>query len=207
MEERDYRYDAFISYRHGELDDFVAAKLQRRLEKYILPSDIANQIGRKRINHIFRNRDELMRSSHLTKQLEEALYESKYLILICSSRTIKSPWVMKEVTTFKALNGLERILLLIIEGEREAVIPEVLRSGEKTNEEKLKPLVIDIRGANQTEIGKRLNQELLSLVALIVGCQYDNLRKCHKHKCRKKWIVLAFGISILLIGVCTFNVA
>lgn len=214
MEEKNYRYDAFISYRHGELDDFVAAKLHRKLETYVLPSDIARQTGRKRLNRIFRDREELMSSSNLTKQLEEALYDSKYLILICSSRTIKSPWVMKEVTTFKALNGLERILVLIIEGEIEEVIPDVLRVSEKTYEEngklvtykeKVEPLATDIRGANQREIGKKLNEELLRLVAPIVGCLYDDLKQRHKERHKKKWIGLAFCLILLVLGFGSFN--
>ena len=41
MEERKFRYDAFISYRHTELDKFVAEKLIKQLEAYKLPRSVS----------------------------------------------------------------------------------------------------------------------------------------------------------------------
>lgn len=214
MEEKNYRYDAFISYRHGELDDFVAAKLHKKLETYSLPRHIAKQIGRKKLNRVFRDREELMSSSSLSQELEEALCDSKYLILIGSSRTSQSPWVMKEITTFKALNGPERILLLIIEGKVEEVIPDILRvhirtyeeNGELvTVEEKVEPLATDIRGANKKEVERKLEEEILRLIAPIAGCRYDDLKQRHKERRKKKLMGLALGCALLLGGFGAFN--
>ena len=214
MEEKNYRYDAFISYRHGELDDFVAAKLHKKLETYSLPRHIAKQIGRKKLNRVFRDREELMSSSSLTQELEDALCDSKYLVLICSSRTLQSPWVMKEITTFKALNGPERILLLIIEGKVEEVIPDILRvhtrtyqeNGELvTVEEKVEPLATDIRGENKKEVGRKLEEEILRLIAPIAGCRYDDLKQRHKERRKKKLIGLSLSCAILLGSFGAFN--
>ncbi len=35
-----YHYDAFISYRHAELDKFVAENLHRRLEAFRMPKSV-----------------------------------------------------------------------------------------------------------------------------------------------------------------------
>ena len=35
------RYDAFISYRHSELDKFVAEELHKQLENFKIPKNIA----------------------------------------------------------------------------------------------------------------------------------------------------------------------
>jgi hypothetical protein len=40
VEEKEYKYDAFISYRHCELDKFVAENLHRILESYDLPKNM-----------------------------------------------------------------------------------------------------------------------------------------------------------------------
>ena len=60
MEERKYRYDAFISYRHTELDKFVAENLIKQLEAYKLPKNVAKKLkGKKtKIERVLREREE-----------------------------------------------------------------------------------------------------------------------------------------------------
>lgn len=50
------RYDAFISYRHAELDKFVAEELHRQLETFKIPRKLAQKCKKKRISRIFRDR-------------------------------------------------------------------------------------------------------------------------------------------------------
>ena len=40
-----YKYDAFISYRHGELDKFVAENLHKRLESYKIPKKLLKVVN------------------------------------------------------------------------------------------------------------------------------------------------------------------
>ena len=44
----EYKYDAFISYRHCELDKFVAENLHKQLEAFKLPKNIAKKENLKR---------------------------------------------------------------------------------------------------------------------------------------------------------------
>ena len=92
-----YKYDAFISYRHTEPDKSVAERLHRLLETFKIPKTIVKAIGKKRIQRVFRDRDELPTSSNLADNISAALESSEYLIVICSPRTPQSQWVLKEI--------------------------------------------------------------------------------------------------------------
>ena len=55
---KEMRYDAFISYRHSELDKFVAEELHKQLENFKIPKNIAKKAKKKKISlfcNIFRN--------------------------------------------------------------------------------------------------------------------------------------------------------
>lgn len=48
------KYDAFISYRHCDPDSEIAEKIQKRLENFRLPKDVAEKTGRTGFDRIFR---------------------------------------------------------------------------------------------------------------------------------------------------------
>jgi hypothetical protein len=50
---RDVHYDAFISYRHLEIDEYVANQLQTLLESYRLPKGVENA---RKIERVFLDR-------------------------------------------------------------------------------------------------------------------------------------------------------
>ena len=82
-----YKYYAFISYSH--LDTQWGDWLHRALETYRVPKKLIGTLGRdgaipKRVFPIFRDRDELPTSSDLGSNINEALAQSRYLIVICS---------------------------------------------------------------------------------------------------------------------------
>ena len=59
------RYNAFISYRHSELDMFVAKKVHKGLETFKVPHAVAKKTGKKKINRVFRDQEELPSGSDL----------------------------------------------------------------------------------------------------------------------------------------------
>ena len=111
MEERQYKYDAFISYRHCDLDKFVAENLHRILETYELPDNLKEKLNieGRTFKRLFRDQEELPLSSNLEDPILEALKDSKYLIVICSPRLKDSLWCKKEIETFKKLRGRKNI--------------------------------------------------------------------------------------------------
>ena len=60
------KYDAFISYRHCLPDSEIASRLQKKLESFRLPKDIAKKTGRTRLNSVFLDETELSVSDDLS---------------------------------------------------------------------------------------------------------------------------------------------
>ena len=74
----------------------------------------------KRLFSIFRDREELRVSADLGTNINEALRQSRYLIVICSPDAAQSRWVGQEIVEFKKLEREDRILALIVAGEPNA---------------------------------------------------------------------------------------
>lgn len=209
------KYDAFISYRHTEPDKSIAEKLHKMLETYRVPSKIAKKIGKKKINRVFRDREELPTSSNLASSIEEALINSEYLIVICSPRTPQSKWVLKEIETFSKLHGHDKILALLVEGEPIESFPEQLRFVSKEivdengniieEKEEIEPLAADIRGQDTKELVKNLKKELLRLLAPILGCGFDDLRQRHRERLIKRVITISVCFSLFFLSFGSFS--
>ena len=71
MGKKTYKYDAFISYRHGGADQFVAENLHRQMEAFKLPANVAKKISEKdpeaktKISRVFRDQEELPLATNL----------------------------------------------------------------------------------------------------------------------------------------------
>ena len=155
---RKYKYDAFISYRHIEPDLIIAKILHEMIEKFNIPkhlrtvSNDENSINDKYIFRVFRDREELS-TKDLSTMIEEAIANSKNLIVICSKRTSLSPWCRKEVQLFKKIHGVNNIIPVLIEGEPDEAFIDELKNlkvtfinSENVEEEKnIELLAADIR--------------------------------------------------------------
>ena len=91
------------------------------------PGPFKERPGRKRINRIFRDKEELPITSDLNDDITEALANSDYLIVICSPRTGESVWVEREIETFLNTHTRHQVLTILAEGEPVDTIPEILR--------------------------------------------------------------------------------
>lgn len=109
-------YDAFICYRHGETDSQAAKILQQKLEHFYIPWMRKNKI--KKIRRVFMDEGELSSCSDFGLQIREALKNSGWLIVICSSETKDSPWVNLEIKTFLEFHDRSRILAVVTEAEK-----------------------------------------------------------------------------------------
>lgn len=213
---KEYKYDAFISYRHCELDKFVAENLHKILESYELPKNIKEKLNvqGKTFKRIFRDQEELPLASNLEDPIIGALEESKYLIVICSPRLKDSLWCKKEIQTFKKLRGRKNIFCVLVEGEPSDSFPEEVLYDEvettkngKTKKEKImvEPLAADVRGENKKEVLKKIKEEKLRLAAAMYNIDYDDLRQRHKLRRQKRIICTSIivAISCLLFALYT----
>ena len=201
------KYDAFISYRHTALDLSVAKKLHKALETYHIPKSVQKKTGKKRINRVFRDQEELPIGSDLNDNISEALKEAEYLIVICSPDTPGSYWVSKEINTFIELHDREHVLAFLVAGEPWESFPAQLLTDSKGNA--VEPLAADIRGANSKERDKKFKTEFLRLAAPLIGCTYDDLKQRHKERIIKRNIaigaIVAGTIALFAILFGTYN--
>jgi WD40 repeat protein len=104
------RYAAFLSYSHdGDRD--LAVAVQRSLHEFARPW------FRVRAVRVFRDEGSLAASSALRGSIEQALLDSTHLILLASPTSAASPWVGREVVFWCRHKPLDRLLIVLTDGD------------------------------------------------------------------------------------------
>lgn len=210
-----YLYDAFISYRHTELDKLVAETIHKQMESFRLPRKLVKtrQTSRTRIERVFRDKDELPLACNLEEPIIEALKDSEFLIVICTPRIRESLWCKKEIETFISLHGRKNILAVLAEGEPEDSFPEELLYAEETVtnvdgttkivRKPVEPLAADVRGNTKKDVQKAIKVEILRLLAPIFSVTYDSLRQRHRERRIRKIMtaIISIGAACLAFGI------
>lgn len=189
-----FEYFAFISYKRE--DEKWAKWLQKKLESYSLPTAIRKDRPElpNKIRPVFRDQSELA-GGNLKAEIEKGLNSSKYLIVICSPRSAKSPWVSKEVQYFIDHGREEYIIPFIIGGTPNASIPEDecfpggLRqlTGEK-----------EILGININEMGR--DAAAIKVIARMFDLRFDSLwQRYEKEKSKRRILLVLCGM--ILVGL------
>ena len=195
-------YNAFISYRHAPLDSKVAEHVQKSLEHFHIPGAIRKKTGKKKIERIFRDKDELPITSDLTDTISNALEKADYLIVICSPSTKESLWVSREIKYFLRNHRKDRVLTVLADGDPYDVVPEELQYDERTVTEfngethtakvPIEPLSCDYR----MKFSKAKREEIPRLAAALIGCSYDELvRRQRQYRIRQIIAVATLLIS------------
>ena len=197
-----WKYTAFISYRHGGNDEFVAKTLHTMLENYRVPGKLAAKIGKKRVGRIFRDVDELPSSSSLYNNIEEALGQSEYLIVICTPRLKESKWCMREIELFQKLRGSDHIIAVLAEGEPEDSFPYAITHRIVDGAEiEVEPLAADVRGESQARQKRKMKVEQLRILAAMLHCEFDQLRQRERQRKLQRGITAG---SVCFAVVCAF---
>ena len=199
-------YNAFISYKHAPEDIKVAESIQRELEHFHVPSKIRKKSGMKKIDRVFRDKDELPITSDLSDDISYALEHADYLIVICSMNTRESIWVSREIEYFLRNHSRRHILTVLVNGEPQDVIPEILLSEERiVNNDKgepqtikvsLEPLSCDYR----MSIKQANREELPRLAAALLGCSYDELMNRHRQYKMQRLSAVFAGIMCITLA-------
>ena len=199
------RYNAFISYKHAEEDNKVAEAVHKGLERFHIPHKIRKKTGIKRIDRIFRDKDELPITSDLSDSIAEALSSSDYLIVICSTNTKESAWVPREIEYFLKNHTKREVFTVLVNGEPGDVIPEILTYEEKTvtdeegNERTVKIPVEPLSCDYRMPLSKAGRTELPRLVAGIIGCAYDELMN-RRRQYRMKQLFAFFSAALAIMA-------
>ncbi len=193
-------YYAFISYKRE--DEKWAKWLQHKLEHYKLPSNLNGRTDLpKNIRPIFRDVSDLT-PGLLGEEIDKALHNSQWLIVICSPRSAKSPWVCKEAQTFVDTGRADHIIPFVIEGNpfsndvETECYPEALLNLIDSKE---------LLAANINEMGR--DAAAIKVVARMFGLRFDTLwQRYEKEKRRhRNWIVAAVATFLLtMTGVAGY---
>ena len=216
-------YNAFISYRHNPRDASVAKAIQNGLEHFVIPPSVKKQTGKRRIDRVFRDKEELPLTRDLGENIDRALANSEFLIVICSPELQESRWCMREIEVFLASHSKDQVLTVVTEGEPSDVIPPVLleETVTKTDPETgsvhtenilVEPLSCDFRKPASTGSHKDFREaqrsELPRLAAVLLGCTYDELiRRRHQYQMHKFLLggLTALGIAAVAIGYLVWS--
>ena len=208
------KYWAFISYSH--LDQRWAEWFHRALETYRIPKALVGketEAGKvpPRVYPIFRDRDELRASGDLSSNLNEALAESRNLIVICSPNAAHAFYVGEEIKAYKKLERENSIFGLIVDGEPNVsgktaaltsaneCFPAALRfrlgaDGEPSGKA-VEPLAADLRDDRDGR-----NAAKLKILAGMLGLNFDDLRRRdHQRRLRQARALGAFALTLLII--------
>jgi WD40 repeat protein len=184
-----FRYWAFVSYSHRDVA--WSHWVHRGLEGYRVPAAVAGRESRdgrvpSRVAPVFRDRDELPTSADLGQAIDEALAQSRYLVVVCSPDAARSRWVNEEVRRFKQLGRAGRILALVVGGEPNAsdrpapgleeCFPPALRhhveSDGTLSDRRAEPIAADVRPGGDGKADARLK-----LLAGLLGVGFDELKQ------------------------------
>ena len=191
------QYYAFISYKRD--DQKWAEWLQQKLEHYKLPSNLNGRSDLpKEIRPVFRDKSELA-AGVLADEIQKALDNSKFLIVICSPHSAKSEWVNKEVQSFIDSGRTEKIIPFIIEGtpnsgnDETECFPKAIRELPEEDE---------LLGVNINEMGR--DAAAVKVVAQMFGLRFDDLWQRHERekKRRRRWFTVGIvTFALMVLGV------
>ena len=190
--ESNKEYYAFISYQRK--DEKWAKWLQDKLEHYRFPTNLNGRTDLpKQIYPTFRDVTDLT-PGLLSEEIDQALHNSQWLIVICSPRSAKSPWVCKEAQIFINLGRADHIIPFVIEGfpfsndPATECYPEALLqlTGSK-----------ELLGTNINEMGR--DAAAIKVVARIFGIRFDILWQRYEREQKKRRRNILIGVLTLAI--------
>jgi hypothetical protein len=99
---------------------------QEELKNYLVPTELAGQLNAcgetvpERIGPIFQDLTAASDDAGLSESARQALEQARFLVVVCSPRSAKSPRVNETVRYFKLLGRGSRILPVVVAGEPNA---------------------------------------------------------------------------------------
>jgi tetratricopeptide (TPR) repeat protein len=207
-----FTYRAFISYSHA--DKAWADWLHKALETYRVPSRLVGTrtphgVIPRRLNPVFRDREELASAAELGRKVNAALAQSENLVVLCSPAAATSRWVNEEVLAYKRMGRIERIFCLIVDGEPDATdkpgreaeecFCPALRypldeQGQPTRE-RTEPIAADARPGKDGKQNARLK-----LIAGMLDVGFDALKQREQQRrVRRMTAITALALVVMAV--------
>ena len=198
-------FGAFISY--SREDEAFAVELERALENYTPPTDLA--VPQRNLN-IFRDKEDITGTEY-NQSIERFLNESAKLIILCSPRARSSSYVNDEIRRFAKARGPEHIVPILIAGipnneatpaqEANRAFPDALCEAMAI------PLAAEYRGFDKTRdrIDKgRFEGSWYTVLANIYNVSRSELEQRDKKRqarLRRIRMGIAAAVGVALVGL------
>lgn len=192
---QEYTYEAFISYRHCPFDRKIALFIHHRLENFRVPKRFSSSCPAGTLKKVFLDNKELPTSSDLSKSIFDALTQSRYLIVVCSEDTPVSEYVKQEIETFVKLGRKDRIIPILISGDREKSFPEPLRQlyGPEVR------YLTDIRTTGVANTKKMLERKSYDIISILTGINAATLYEMGARKRNSRLVIASLTIAGILM--------
>jgi len=180
---------AFISYSHT--DKKTVRKLHRAIEGFRIPRYVRQQIKNspRRLYPIFRDETDLSGVA-LTPQLQEAIQNSDFLIVICSEGSARSEWVELEIDEFVNAHQVEDIIPIFLRAEDKAAFLSAF------------PSRLSFHGKEPSDsllFGKPHQLVLFQIVTRLLRCCSDALLQRYQQQLRlRRKLIFGFLLFFLL---------
>lgn len=185
------KYWAFLSYSHA--DEAAAAKLHRALEHYTLPAAVRRAHGLpRRLIPVFRDVEELEAAAGLSRRLEAALDDSRWLIVLCSKAAAQSRYVNAEIEYFLKKHGAAKVLCVLLDGDPPASFPKAIQELDD------EPLAADLRS------GTGIDVAVLRLIAAMATVGFTELRDREGQRRKRQRMLAAAALTGVAIGALAY---
>jgi len=197
--EKEFKYIAFISYKHEDLDRKWSKWILEHVEKYIVPKELISKGRSKSLGKCYRDEDEASVGVELGEAINLALEQSKYLIVICSKQTPKSKWVTKEIEQFIKYRPQENVLLVLVDGDADEAFPKIIF--EKFSD----PFAAPGREIAEEPFKRTRERAIVKLIAGMLDVEFDYLwDREHRRKIRTR--VLQGISAFIVLGLIAITV-
>lgn len=184
------RFAAFISYSHA--DERFAARLHKRLERFVIPSSFNGRTKSQRFRPVYRDQEEFAPSVDLGAMIRGALHCSDSLIVVSSASSARSRWVNEEIRAFLSLRSGCAIISIDIESESNR--PLALKES---------PGCIVLSARRSPWTGRRIlaGSKIAETVAHSLGHEPRPFRAAQVAEARARWFTRVVRASVLIIVV------
>lgn len=207
-------FDAFLSYSHAA-DGKLAPALQHAIQVFAKP------LFKRRVLRLFRDQTILSASPELWPNIERALDNSRYFILLASPGAAQSKWVQREVEWWRAHRTPETLLIALTQGtlvwkestndfdwEKTDALPPALTGVFATE-----PLWVDLRWVTSESMfsakAPQFQDAVASLASPLRNCPKDDLigedvRQHRKVQWFTRGAVAALATLAVALAAATF---
>lgn len=153
--------------------------------------------------------------SDLDEAACDLLSRSRFLLLLCSRKTMGNKGTRDRLDYFRRIRGGDHVILVLLEGEPDEAFPDNFSEQKLVRHimpdmsvvermEKIEPVAADLRGDTASRRREALRYETVRIIAAVLGIHPDVLMQRHRARRRRAVmasLALAGAISLAAAGI------